>query len=192
MNHHLRNNMLISIKKPTFDPMARNSDNNLQTRYEWFMKWKDSDLDYTKNCVFINEAGFNINMRNNWARPAVGTPARVETEKTRSPSHTIMGAIHCTSVIHGVMDKLPPKKQRGSKTQTSKTAKPKKRKLAGGKEQRAGDIIMEEPTIEYVHVEESTAIENSKPVAKGTTTAHFVKFMNELLDIMDMDDGLIL
>ena len=34
MNHHLRNNMLISIKKPTFDPMTRNSDNNLQTRYE--------------------------------------------------------------------------------------------------------------------------------------------------------------
>jgi hypothetical protein len=29
-----------------------------------------------------------------------------------------------------------------------KTAKQKKRKLAGGKEQRAGDIIIEEPTIE--------------------------------------------
>ncbi|KAG1142382.1 hypothetical protein G6F37_007655 [Rhizopus arrhizus] len=29
MNHYLRNNMLISIKKPTFDPMTRNYDNNL-------------------------------------------------------------------------------------------------------------------------------------------------------------------
>ncbi|KAI7899563.1 uncharacterized protein BX663DRAFT_440949, partial [Cokeromyces recurvatus] len=38
MNHHLRNNMLITIQKPTFDPNARNSENNLQTRYEWFMK----------------------------------------------------------------------------------------------------------------------------------------------------------
>ncbi|KAG1218884.1 hypothetical protein G6F35_007956 [Rhizopus arrhizus] len=56
MNHHLINNMLISIKKPTFDPMTRNTDNSLQTRYEWFMKWKSSDLDYTKNCVFIDEA----------------------------------------------------------------------------------------------------------------------------------------
>jgi transposase len=191
MNHHLRNNMLISIKKPTFDPKARNSDDNLQTRYEWFMKWKDSDLDYTKNCVFIDEAGFNINMRNNWARSAVRTPAPVEIEKTRSPSHIIIGAIHCSSVIHVVMKKPPPKKQTGPKTQTSKTAKPKKRKLAGGKEQRAGDIIIEEPTIEYVDVEESTAIENNKPVAKGTTTAHFVKFMNELLDIMDMDESLM-
>jgi hypothetical protein len=36
-------------------------------------------------------------------------------------------------------------------------------------------------------VEESTVIENNKPVAKGTTTVHFVRFVSELLDIMDMD-----
>ncbi|KAG1149536.1 hypothetical protein G6F37_002681 [Rhizopus arrhizus] len=130
MNHHLRNNMLISIKKPNFDPMTRNSDNNLQTRYEWFMKWKGSDLGYTKNCAFIDKAAL-------------------------------------------------------------KTAKQKRRKLAGGKEQRAGSIIIEEPTIEYVDVEESTAIENNKSVAKGTTTAHFVRLINELLDIMNMDESLM-
>ncbi|KAG0938707.1 hypothetical protein G6F57_008056 [Rhizopus arrhizus] len=89
MNHHLRNNKLISIKKSIFDPMIRDSDNNLQTRYDWYMKWKGSDL--------------------------------------------------------------------------------------RGKEQRAGDIIIEEPTIEYDGVEESTAIENNKSVAKGATTAHIVR-----------------
>ena len=31
---------------------------------------------------------------------------------------------------------------------------------------------------------------SNKPVAKGTTTAHFVKFINELLDIMDMDESM--
>ncbi|RCH98005.1 hypothetical protein CU097_008881 [Rhizopus azygosporus] len=191
MNHHLRNSMLITIKKLAFNPKVRNSENNLQTRYKWLMKWKDSDLDYTKNCVFIDEAGFNINVRNNWARSAVGTPAQAEIEKNRSPSYTIIGAIHCTSVIHVVMKKPPPKKQRGPKTQTSKTAKPKKRKLAESKEQRAGDIIIEEPTIEYVVVEERTDVENNKPVAKGITTAHFVKFMNELLDIINADESLM-
>jgi hypothetical protein len=40
-------------------------------------------------------------------------------------------------------------------------------------------------------VEESTSVENNKPVAKGTTTAHFVRFINELLDIMDMDKSLM-
>jgi hypothetical protein len=24
-------------------------------RYEWFIKWKGSDLGYTKNCVFVVE-----------------------------------------------------------------------------------------------------------------------------------------
>ncbi|KAG1148408.1 hypothetical protein G6F37_000414 [Rhizopus arrhizus] len=131
MSHHSRNNMLISVKKSTFNPMTRNSDNSLQTRYEWFMKWKGSDLGYTKNCVFIDE------------------------------------------------DALKTAKQK------------KRRKLARGKEQRADDDIIEEPIIEYVNVEKSTAIENHKLVAKGTTTAHFVRFINELLDIMDMDESLM-
>ncbi|KAG1132808.1 hypothetical protein G6F60_006217 [Rhizopus arrhizus] len=112
--------------------MTRNSDNNLQTRYEWFMQWKGSDLGYTKNCVFIDKAALK----------------------------------------------------------TAKQKK-KKRKLAGGKEQRASSIIIEEPTIEYVDVKESTAIENNKPVAKGTITAHFVRLISELLDIMNMDESLM-
>ena len=73
------------------------------------MKWKDSDLDYTKNCISIDEAGFYINMRNSWTGSAVGTPAQVEIEKIRSPSHTIIGAIHCTNIIHVVMQKQPLK-----------------------------------------------------------------------------------
>lgn len=40
---------------------------------------------------------------------------------------------------------------------------------------------------EHGGIEESS--ENNKRVPKGTTTAHFVRFMHELLDIMDMDGG---
>jgi transposase len=40
-------------------------------------------------------------------------------------------------------------------------------------------------------VEESTAIENNKLVAKGTTTVHFVRLISELLDIMDMNESLM-
>ncbi|KAI9362351.1 hypothetical protein BD770DRAFT_466937 [Pilaira anomala] len=60
LNNHLRNTMLITIKKPLFQPEIRNSPENMETRFEWFMKWKDSNLDFTKNCVFIDEAGFHI------------------------------------------------------------------------------------------------------------------------------------
>ncbi|KAG0754237.1 hypothetical protein G6F57_014185 [Rhizopus arrhizus] len=65
LNNHLRNTMFITIKKPVFEAEVRNSAENLQTSYEWFMKWKGSDLDYTRNRIFIEQAGFNINMRYN-------------------------------------------------------------------------------------------------------------------------------
>ncbi len=57
--------MQITIKKPHFEAEARNSVVNLQTSYEWFMDLKEKSLDYTNNCVFIDEAGFHINMGNN-------------------------------------------------------------------------------------------------------------------------------
>jgi hypothetical protein len=65
LNHHLRNIMQITVEKPHFEAEVTSSIDNLETRYEWFMNWKDRDLGYTKNCVFIDEAGFHINMRNN-------------------------------------------------------------------------------------------------------------------------------
>lgn len=38
MNHHLKNNVFISVNKPTFGPKIKNSGKNLQKRYEWFME----------------------------------------------------------------------------------------------------------------------------------------------------------
>ncbi len=63
MSSYLKNVILVTVKKPTFEPGKRNSAENLNTRFEWFMKWKGTDLDFTKNCVFIDEAGFHIKMR---------------------------------------------------------------------------------------------------------------------------------
>lgn len=64
--------------------------------------WKDSNLDLTKNC---------INMRNNWARSKSGSSAIVKQPKTGAQSHTIIGAIHSSSVAHVVIRKSPPRKE---------------------------------------------------------------------------------
>lgn len=80
------------------------------------MGWKDSDLDFTRNCIFIDGAGFHINLRNNWARPKKGSTAVVKQPKTRATSHTIMGAIHSSSIIHVAIRKPLPRKE----TQTAK------------------------------------------------------------------------
>ncbi|CEP09722.1 hypothetical protein [Parasitella parasitica] len=188
LNHHLRNTMLISVKRPTFEAEVRNSAENLQTRYELFMQWKDSNLDFTQNCVFIDESGFNINLRNTWARSKKGTPAIVEIPKTKAVSHTIIGAINASSILYVALKKPPPKKEREKKTTAST---PKKRKVNKGKKRPVDDFIIEEPPIEYIDLPEDVG--GGKEIAqppKGTTTAHFIKFMNELLDIMDLDEGL--
>ncbi|KAG1169111.1 hypothetical protein G6F36_012123 [Rhizopus arrhizus] len=155
------------MKKATFEAEARNSKENLQQRFDWFMQWKDSDLDFTRNCVFMDEASFHINMRFNYGRSAAGTRAHVKTEKTRSPSHTIIGAIHSSSVLFVQLRKPPSKKEiLGQQTF-------KKRKTTNKGVKRAA----------------SPSSENKTNFPKGTTTAHFIKFINELLDVMDLDES---
>ncbi|EIE90658.1 hypothetical protein RO3G_15369 [Rhizopus delemar RA 99-880] len=44
----------------------------------------------------------------NWDRSPAGTRAVVKTAKTRVTSHTVIGAIHSSAVLHVVSKPLPP------------------------------------------------------------------------------------
>jgi hypothetical protein len=116
------------------------------------------------------------------------TPAIVKTTKTKTPSYTIIGAIHASSIIHVAIKKPPPKKE---KLQSNKASTSKKRKVAKGKKHTVDGFIIEEPATEYVDDNnESSAQDSSESISKGTITAHFIKFMNVLLDIMDLNEDL--
>ena len=125
------------MKKPHFEAEARNSIDNLKIRYEWFMNWKNKDLGYTKNCVFIDEARFHINMRNNWVKSPAGTRAVVKTPKTRVNSHSLIGTIHSSALFHVVLKKPPPKS-------AAETAAKKKRKGNSGKKRAVAEVNDEE------------------------------------------------
>ncbi|KAI9471063.1 MAG: hypothetical protein EXX96DRAFT_507510, partial [Benjaminiella poitrasii] len=58
LHHHMKNTLNLTVKYPTFETIARNDPDNLESRFQWFQLYKDTDLDYLKNCVFIDEAGF--------------------------------------------------------------------------------------------------------------------------------------
>ncbi|KAI9468993.1 MAG: hypothetical protein EXX96DRAFT_474151, partial [Benjaminiella poitrasii] len=75
----MKNTLNLTVKYPTFETIARNDPDNLESRFQWFQLYKDTDLDYLKNCVFIDEAGFHISMKNNWAWSEKGTQAIVKT-----------------------------------------------------------------------------------------------------------------
>ncbi|KAG0738811.1 hypothetical protein G6F62_007891 [Rhizopus arrhizus] len=132
IHKHMNETCNLSVKKP-HESEKRNSPENLQERYEWFMKWKDSDADFTKNCIFIDESGFHINMRKNYAWSRKSERIVVKLPQTRAASHTIIGAISTKGIIHIALRKPPP---------------------------------------------------------KGTTSAHYTKFINEPLDILDDMEGM--
>ncbi|KAI9485970.1 MAG: hypothetical protein EXX96DRAFT_645854 [Benjaminiella poitrasii] len=48
----------LSVKKSTVH-------NFLKTEYrkDWVIKWNATDMNYLENCIFVDESGFNINMR---------------------------------------------------------------------------------------------------------------------------------
>jgi hypothetical protein len=48
-------------------------------------------------------------MKNNKAKSPAGTRAVVKTAKTRVTSHSVIGAIHSSAVLHVVLKKPPPK-----------------------------------------------------------------------------------
>jgi Tat protein secretion system quality control protein TatD with DNase activity len=57
----------LSIKVVTCHPVARNSDATLEKRAILLKEWLDKCILSKENCVFIDEAGFDINMRSSRA-----------------------------------------------------------------------------------------------------------------------------
>ncbi|CEG76332.1 hypothetical protein RMATCC62417_11241 [Rhizopus microsporus] len=102
----------LTAKRASLHPVARSSADNLEKRYHWAKKWAETtDMNYLENCVFVGEAGFNINMRSPNARSVRGTPAIVETPTIRAITHTILGAITAHNVISiEFREPLKPKK----------------------------------------------------------------------------------
>jgi hypothetical protein len=85
------------------------------------MEWMNTDMDFLKSCVFIDESGFHINMKKTNAWSAKGTTPIVTVPKIKATSHTIIGAISVYAVV-----KIDMKK-------SNKPQIGKKRKVANGK-----------------------------------------------------------
>ncbi|CEP15733.1 hypothetical protein [Parasitella parasitica] len=83
-----------------------------------------------RNCVFVDEAGFNLHLRRNFGRSLKGKPARVIVPANRCVSVTIVSAI-CE---HGIIDLSPERPQ----AKTKRIAGSKKRK--SGADNSQGEV----------------------------------------------------
>ncbi|KAL0073406.1 hypothetical protein J3Q64DRAFT_1847675 [Phycomyces blakesleeanus] len=64
-------------KRAHFHSVKRNSLEKIGERYTCVTRWEDMDMDFLRNCVFIDEAGFHINMKRNYTWPQKGARAVV-------------------------------------------------------------------------------------------------------------------
>ncbi|CEP08441.1 hypothetical protein, partial, partial [Parasitella parasitica] len=109
----------ISLKRAHFQPEERNCEAKIEERFQWVTELLKTDVDYLSNCVFIDESGFNINLKRAMAWAPVGETPVVKTPKTKAKSHTIIGAISALGVVNmqlkvpKVVAPTPSKKRKG-------------------------------------------------------------------------------
>ena len=100
LHRHLVQKCLLTLKKLEKLPAARNSDRVIALRKEKVEEWeRNKDMNFNKNCVFIDEAGFNLHTQSNFGRSIKGTPAKATVPASKGISITILGAISDAGVI---------------------------------------------------------------------------------------------
>ncbi|KAG1142322.1 hypothetical protein G6F37_005958 [Rhizopus arrhizus] len=80
----LKNECNLSFKRITRHPVARNNDLKLANRKAWAEEWSKTDMNFLENGVFLDESGFDINMRPPGGWSEKGTAAIVTTSSTRA------------------------------------------------------------------------------------------------------------
>ena len=92
--------MQIDTQKTTKLPAARSSDGVLKQRKERIEEWEAiPELDCGRNCVYIDEAGFNLHTQRNYGHSRKGTPAKSIVPTAKGITITILGAISQAGVI---------------------------------------------------------------------------------------------
>ncbi|GAN11278.1 conserved hypothetical protein [Mucor ambiguus] len=88
------------LAQAQFHPVERNSREKIQQRCDWVQKWQQTYLDFTTNCVFLDESAFHINLKRGMAWSRKGTPAVVTVLMTRAKETSILGAISATGLVN--------------------------------------------------------------------------------------------
>ncbi|KAG1098393.1 hypothetical protein G6F42_017998 [Rhizopus arrhizus] len=160
LHRHLVKHCSLALKRLNKLLAARNAPTTIETRIARINEWRaDLEMDYAINCVFVDEAGFNMHLRRNFGRSIKGTPAKQVVPSNRGVSISIIGAICELGVIDLTLRKPTPV--------TKKSTKGKK------KRKRNDDSAKE--AVEEV---------NGRV---GTRAIHFLEFLDGVLTSLDQN-----
>ncbi|OAD78071.1 hypothetical protein PHYBLDRAFT_164948 [Phycomyces blakesleeanus NRRL 1555(-)] len=91
---HLVKKCALTMKKLEKLPEKRYDVSTIEMRQDCILEWQQlADFNYLSNCVFINEAGFNMHIKRTFGRSVSGTPAMTTVLTQRGVSITILGAM---------------------------------------------------------------------------------------------------
>ncbi|CEG69283.1 hypothetical protein RMATCC62417_05383 [Rhizopus microsporus] len=97
---YTRNNCALSFKKLEKITEERNSERTLKLRKKSVQEWlADDEMDFGRNCVILDEAGFNLYITRNRGWSVKSTPAKIEVPTARGTSITILGVISSQGII---------------------------------------------------------------------------------------------
>lgn len=107
---------IFSLKRVQLEPEERNAPGKIQARKEWVEEAIAMGVDYMNNCVFIDETGFNANLRRTQGWAPVGETPKVKVLMARDNSISMLGATY----PKGLYQNLPEKANTTRKFQEKK------------------------------------------------------------------------
>ncbi|KAI8880293.1 hypothetical protein K501DRAFT_191568, partial [Backusella circina FSU 941] len=128
IHNHLVGHCTVTVKKLEKLPVARITPRLINIRRQVVEDWeKDPEMDFMKNCIFIDEAGFNLHLRRNFGRSKIGTPAKAVIPTNRGISITIFGAIYHGGILDLTLRRPQPVSQPKKRKRKNDTMHEKKK-----------------------------------------------------------------
>jgi len=90
---------IFTLKGIQLELVKRSSPERILARKEWVEGLGDTDVDYMIKCVFIDEAGFNANLRRSQGWSPKGQPAIVKVLTARASSISSLDATSAKGLI---------------------------------------------------------------------------------------------
>lgn len=162
---HIREKCCISLKQASKYTAERDSPRTLDLRRHIVTQWKAVSVNFLKNCVFIDEAGFHSQTMRGPVWSKVGEPAKVKVHNQKGVSISIIDCIAARGIID--FSKVEPLKKSDTATLEN-------------------EYHLDEHSSKKRKAE--TPNQKPKPLKKGTTAYHIVKFMESVVDVMDKND----
>lgn len=160
LHAHMKNKCFLSLKNAQIYTRDRDAERTLNLRFDFITQWKEAGVDFMKNCVFMDEAGFNSHQIRRRAWAPKGQPALVKVPTQKGMNISIVGCISPFGTIN--FSKVEPLKPSDAAKIEKQFPQPasKKRK--------------------------ATTTEEPKPkLKKGTTAYHIITFVNTVMDTLD-------